>query len=87
MKRINNNISLRAILNIYNIPSIFVRTRFIIFTRSTKYPKFSSRNFLKLNKKYFGMRKKRPRCFNKRPKLKLFVSIRNKICLIRKNKK
>jgi hypothetical protein len=87
MKKINNNISLRATLSTYSIPSIFVRAKLIIFTRSTEYLKFSSRNPLKLNKKYFGIRRKRPRYFNKKLRLKLFVSIRNKIYSIKKNKK
>jgi hypothetical protein len=86
MKRISNSILPRVILSIYNTPSIFVRTRLIIFVRSIEYLKFSSRNPLKQNEKCSGIKKKRPRCFNKRPRLKSFVSARNKIRLIRKNK-
>jgi hypothetical protein len=86
MKRINNNISLRVILSIYGILNVFVRTKPAIFARSTEYPKFSNKNPLKLNEKYFGRRKKRPRRFNKRPRLKSSVSIRSRICLTRKNK-
>jgi hypothetical protein len=74
------------ILNTYGIPSIFIRTIPIIFVRLTEYPKFSSRNLLKLNKKYFRIKKKKPRYLNKKLRLKLSVSVRNKICSIRKSK-
>jgi hypothetical protein len=87
MKRISNSILLRAILSIYNMPSIFVRARPTIFARSTEYLKFSSKNPLKLNEKYFRIRKRKPKCFNKKLRLKLSVSIKNKIYSIRKNKK
>jgi hypothetical protein len=74
-------------LSIPNTPSIFVRARLIISTRLTEYPKFSSRNPLKLNKKYFGIRKKKPKYFNNKPRLKSSVSIRSRIYLIKKSKK
>jgi hypothetical protein len=75
------------ILSIYSILNIFVRVRPAIFVKSIEYPKFSSRNPLKLNEKYFRIKKKRPRYFNKRFRLKLFVFIKSKIYSIRKNKK
>jgi hypothetical protein len=59
----------------------------MIFAKSIEYPKFSNKNPLKQNKKYFGIKRKKPRCFNKKPRLILFVSVRNRICLIKKNKK
>jgi hypothetical protein len=86
VKRISNSVSLRAILSIYSIPSVFVRVRPVIFVRSIEYPKFLSRSPLKLNEKYFGIRRRRPRYLNKRPRLKLSVSIRSRIRSTRKNK-
>jgi hypothetical protein len=59
----------------------------MIFARLIEYLKFSSRNPLKLNEKYFGIRKRKPRYLNKKPRLKLFISIRSRIYSIRKNKK
>jgi hypothetical protein len=76
-----------AILNIYGIPSIFIRIRLAIFVRLTEYLKFSNRNPLKLNEKYFRIRKKKPRYFNKKPGLKSFVSIKNRMRSTRKSKK
>jgi hypothetical protein len=86
MKRISNSTSFRAILSIYSMPSIFVRAKPAIFARSTEYPKFSSKNPLKLNEKYFGIRRKKPRYLNKRPRLKLFVFVKSRIRLTRKSK-
>jgi hypothetical protein len=86
MKRISNNISLCVILSIYSMPSIFVRARPMIFARLIEYLKFSSRNPLKLNEKYFRIRRKKPKYLNTRPRLKLSVFIRNRICLIKKTK-
>jgi hypothetical protein len=68
------------------VPSIFVRARPATFVRSTEYLKFSSGNPLKLNEKYFGIKKKKPRYFNKRLRLKSSVSIKNRIRLTRKSK-
>jgi hypothetical protein len=59
----------------------------VIFARLIEYLKFSSRNLLKLNKKYFRIRKKKPKYLNKKLRLKLFVSRKNRIYSIRKNKK
>jgi hypothetical protein len=75
-----------VILSTPSILSIFIRVKPIIFVRLIIYLRFSNRNPLKQNKKYFGIRKRKPRYFNKRPRLKLFVSAKNKIYLIRKNK-
>jgi hypothetical protein len=78
---------LYAILSILDIPNTFVKTKPIIFTKSIEYLKFSNKNPLKQNKKYFGIKRKRPKYLNKRPRLKSFVSAKNKILLIKKNKK
>jgi hypothetical protein len=75
------------ILSIYSILSIFVRARPMIFARSIEYLKFSNKNPLKLNEKYFRIKRKKPKCFNKKPRLKSSVFIKSKIYLIRKNKK
>ena len=87
MKRINNNISLRVILSIYGILNVFVRTKPAIFARSTEYPRFSSRNPLKLNEKCFRIKRKRLRYLNKKLRLKSSVFIKSRIRLTRKNKK
>jgi hypothetical protein len=87
VKKISNNTSLRATLSIYSIPSVFVRAKPAIYARSTKCPKFSSRNPLKLNEKRFGIKRKKPKYFNKKPRLKSSVSIKSRIRSIRKNKK
>jgi hypothetical protein len=87
VKRISNNILFHAISSIYSTPNIFVKTRLIIFARSTEYLKFSSKNPLKLNERYFGIKRKESRCLNKRLRLKLFIFIKNRIYSTRKNKK
>jgi hypothetical protein len=59
MKRISNNILLHAISSIYNMPSIFVKARLVIFARLTEYLKFSNKNPLRKNSKSFIKKKKK----------------------------
>jgi hypothetical protein len=86
IKRISNNISPCIISSILDIPNIFVKIRFIIFVKSIEYLKFSNKNILKQNKKFSRIKRKKPRYFNKRLRLKSFVSIKSRIYLIRKKK-
>jgi hypothetical protein len=44
------------ILSILDTPSIFVRTRLIIFARSIEYLKFSSKNLLKKKNRNFVLK-------------------------------
>jgi hypothetical protein len=70
MKRISNNILLYAISSIYSAPSIFVKTKLIIFAKSTKYLKFSNRNLSRKNNKSF-IKKKKDFCENLLTKKKI----------------
>jgi hypothetical protein len=65
---------------------MFIRIKPAIFVRLTVCLRFSNRNPLKQNKKYFGIKKRKPRYLNKKPRLKLFVSAKSRIYLIKKNK-
>jgi hypothetical protein len=59
---------------------MFVRARPTISARLIEYPKFSNKNLLRRNRKYFMRKKKRPRHLNKRLRLKLPVSSRRPRC-------
>jgi hypothetical protein len=59
MKKISNSILFRIISSIRDTPSIFVKTKLMIFAKLTEYLKFSNRNPLKKNNKSFIRKKKK----------------------------
>jgi hypothetical protein len=76
-----------VILNILIILNTFARIKLIIFVRLTKYLKFLNKSLLRQNKNNFETKKKKPKIFNKKSRLRLIVSKNNKKYLTKKNRK